>query len=268
MAADRERLKALRSALEKKLAVKPRRLQQIVQKRRIKGAMNSEMALYTVASESGLDLSRFGVSAETLAEVRRGLATIRAAETPSTPKPSKRARGQPKPALVSIPGANIERLPGMTAAHAEEAAAMSQKVFPILYVFENSARDVISRVLERAFGKDWWNEVVPKKVKEKAADHKAQEKDEPWHGKRGATPIHYTLLSDLPKIVSAQKAWPYFEPLFVRPGWFTELVAELNVSRRVIAHMNPLATDDVKNVQAAFRRWAMVLKAKKDLLPP
>lgn len=31
--------------------------------------------------------------------------------------------------------------------------------------------------------------------------------------------------------------------------------------------MNPLESDDIKNVEAAFRKWTKLLKAKQDLLP-
>lgn len=37
--------------------------------------------------------------------------------------------------------------------------------------------------------------------------------------------------------------------------------------RRVVAHMNPVAGDDVKNIEAAFRKWVKTLKAKEKLLP-
>ena len=73
--------------------------------------------------------------------------------------------------------------------------------------------------------------------------------------------------TDLPLIVTAPKAWPHFKNFFDRPSWFQELVNELNVSRRVAAHMNPLEDDDVKNVEAAFRKWAKLMKAKADLIP-
>ncbi|HUG63904.1 MAG TPA: hypothetical protein VMK83_01670 [Gaiellaceae bacterium] len=57
------------------------------------------------------------------------------------------------------------------------------------------------------------------------------------------------------------------KPFFERTSWFQELVNEVNVSRRVAAHMNPLELDDVKNVEAAFRKWSKVLKAKEALIP-
>jgi Swt1-like HEPN len=169
--------------------------------------------------------------------------------------------------LVTVAGVKVERLPGMTATHAREAKAMAEKVYPALYVFENSARDVISKVLQNAVGDNWWDEVVPAKVRAKAEGRKADEAKDPWHGKRGAALIDYLDLTDLPSIVSANKAWPHFKRLFGRVSWFQELVNDLNVSRRVAAHMNPLETDDVKNVEAAFRKWAKLLKAKEEELP-
>jgi hypothetical protein len=44
-------------------------------------------------------------------------------------------------------------------------------------------------------------------------------------------------------------------------------VNDLNVSRRIAAHMNPVSADDVKNIEAAFRKWTNTLKAKKDSVP-
>ena len=35
---------------------------------------------------------------------------------------------------------------------------MAEQVYPMLYVFENSARDIIERVLRAEFGDDWWQE--------------------------------------------------------------------------------------------------------------
>ena len=55
--------------------------------------------------------------------------------------------------------------------------------------------------------------------------------------------------------------------MFERVSWFQELVNDLNVSRRVAAHMNPLDSDDVKNVEAAVRKWTKLLQAKEDQLP-
>jgi hypothetical protein len=169
--------------------------------------------------------------------------------------------------LVTIGNFDVQQVPGMTATHAKEAKMMAERVYPKLYFFENSGRDLITRVLKDAIGDDWWDKVVLPKVRNKAAGRKADEAKDPWHGKRGAALIDYLDLSDLPLIVTAPKAWPHFKKFFDRPSWFQELINELNVSRRVAAHMNPLEEDDVKNVEAAFRKWAKLMKAKADLIP-
>jgi hypothetical protein len=42
---------------------------------------------------------------------------------------------------------------------------------------------------------------------------------------------------------------------------------DMNVSRRVVAHMNPLAADDIKNVENALRKYEKVLKANAAEIP-
>ena len=238
------------------------RLQELV-------AMPSDIATYIVAQRNGVPIQRYldTSTLETVATFEGRLAAKEGAPTSSGQGTSAKAKPTKREVVVSIAGIHVDRLPGMTQAHAIEAKQMAEKVYPALYVFENSARDVISRLLEEGVGPDWWNEVVKKELRDKAAKRKKDESKDPWHGKRAAAPIDYLDLSDLPLIVSASKAWPHLKNVFPRIAWFQELVNELNVSRRVAAHMNPLESDDIKNVEAAFRKWAKLLKAKQDLLP-
>jgi hypothetical protein len=261
----------VKKALLAKLNVTPQRLSQIAKKRKEELPMSTEQAVYTLAHENGIDLSKH-LSKDETTEVRGLVSHLRSA-TPVNAVATKNGKTAAtkkttsKVVVVSIAGVNVEKLPGMTAGHAKEAKMMAEKVYPILYVFENAARDLISRVLRANIGDDWWDNAVPQKVRDKAAQRKKDEAKDPWHGKRGAALIDYLDLSDLPSIVAAPKAWPHLKPFFDRPSWFQELVNELNVSRRVAAHMNPLETDDVKNIEAAFRKWAKVLKAKESLIP-
>lgn len=262
---------AIRIALLAKLGVTPQRLSQLAGKRKAELPMSTEQAVYTLAHENGIDVSRH-LGKEGTAEVRELVAQLRskssnAATGVAPAKTRAKNGGTTRPVLITIAGVNVDRLPGMTANHAREAEQMATKVYPALYVFENSARDLISRVLKAAVGDDWWAKVVPQKVRDKAAQRKRDEAKDPWHGKRGAALIDYLDVTDLPSIVSAPKAWPHLKLFFERPSWFQELVNELNVSRRVAAHMNPLEPDDIKNVEAAFRKWAKVLRAKEDLIP-
>ena len=47
----------------------------------------------------------------------------------------------------------------------------------------------------------------------------------------------------------------------------TVITSDMNVSRRVLAHMNPLAVDDVTNVETRFKVWVKQLQAVERLIP-
>lgn len=255
-----------------KLGVSRQRLYQRVGSLKKELPMDTPDAIYVLAFEEGLDLTSY-ISAEETAAVRGLVAELRAARgssasAPAPARPTPKRPSAPKQALITISGVgDVERLPAMSAVTARDAKKMSETVYPMIYVFENSARELITAVLESGIGPDWWKEVVPRRVREGAEKRKANEADDPWHGRRGARMIDYTELSDLPKIVGANDAWPHFEPIFARKAFFEELVNDFNVSRRVTAHMNPVGADDIKHLEATFRKWAKTLKAKVALLP-
>jgi len=85
-----------------------------------------------------------------------------------------------------------------------------------------------------------------------------------WHSKRGTSPLAYPDLSHLVEVVSKPRLAPLFEDIFPRPTWFEGVVGDLTVSRRVIAHMNPLDGDDISQVEAGFRKWVRQITAKAD----
>jgi hypothetical protein len=206
---------------------------------------------------------------EQIAEVR-GIVQNRppAVPAPARPNGSRAAKkASPRTVSMTIGTAKYGEIPGLKASHATEAKGMAEKVYPLLYVFENSLRDLIELVLKAKYGDEWWTTAVPSKVREAADDLKEQEKRDTYHGKRGRRDIDYLLLTQLWKIINHK--WKDFEPLFP-PGkhWVQSLIEnDMNVSRRPIAHMNPLEDDDIQSVQTAFRKWVRNLKAVADKLP-
>lgn len=140
-------------------------------------------------------------------------------------------------------------------------------VYPLLYVFENSARDLIRRVLERELGAQWWEAVAPERLRRIVVQRQEAEGVEAWHGARGDHAIQYLDLPDLVTLAGAEQAWPHLKGILTgRQSWFEGIVHDINVSRRVVAHMNPLSLDDVKQVEVAFNKWARQLQAKRDLI--
>lgn len=254
----------LKKALLAKLKVTPQRLSQRVQDRKRALPMTTEQATYTIAHEEGLDVAKYLTRDET-AEVRQMVSCLQSvAVKESQGTTTREPRGKPKTAQVTI-AVSSSKLAVISSVHANEAKVMAERVYPMLYLFENSLRDLIERVLKAAYGDEWWIKAVPKKVRDTAALHKAAEAKNPWHGKRGKRELEYVLLSQLWHVIHHQ--WEHFADLFPNQAWIEALVTnDMNVSRNVIAHMNPLDDGDVKNIEAAFNKWARQLKAVESRL--
>jgi hypothetical protein len=142
------------------------------------------------------------------------------------------------------------------------------RVYPMLYVFENSAREFIDGHLSAAYGPDWWEEdqLVPREVQRTVEISRKAERENRTHTSRKARPIYYTTFGDLVRIVESEKGWKVFKPpLFPRRTWLPELVASSEVTRNIVAHMNPLQPVDVRRLEMAVNDW---LRQIKDHEPP
>lgn len=250
----------LREAIREKLGgISRQALDQRVKVLQSKLPMSANDAVAVIGHRNGVDVSRF-LDPEALARVSGYVSQLN--QGPA----GRRARGglpaASKQVVVQVGGVNVETVPGMTAVHAKEARVMAEKVYPLLYVFENSARDIITGVLTAGEGADWWAKLVPGPIQKEAAKRMRKEGREAWHSKRSADPIQYVDLPHLAAIVREPAAWRHFAALFPRQTWFDSVVDDMNVSRRVVAHMNPLSSDDIKSVENGFRKWVKQLQAK------
>lgn len=146
-------------------------------------------------------------------------------------------------------------------AQAKEMAA----IYPLLYLLENSMREVIDRVMTRNHGPDWWETHAPTGVKRDVAVRMSEERRNTWHQKRGARPIDYTDLNDLKPL--ARKVTRYIVPDLVPSiEWLEGLIDEVYKSRCVLCHMNPLDKDSIASVKLRFRHWQKQVSPKKHLL--
>jgi hypothetical protein len=259
-------------ALQTKLGVTRRAVNMRKTKLQALVGMPDDIALYVEAQREGVPIHRWIKDAAVLAQVaafaervaaKDGKTADRSVATTSTG--GRVARKGSSTVAISIAGVKIGALPGLKPSHASEAKVMAEKVYPALYIFENSVRDIIERVLSAEFGDEWWTK-VPSKIREKAEQTKAAESKDPWHGRRGSRELDYLLLSQLWDII--KHYWRLFAPLFPDQAWVQTIITrDMNVSRRVLAHMNPLSADDISNVEHAFRKWAKQLQAVGNELP-
>jgi hypothetical protein len=260
----------IKKALLDKLGVTPQRLSQLVQKRKAELPMSTEHAVYTLAFENGVDVSK-ALGKEDTAEVRALVAQLRSSKPTATPAltnggPARRTSPAKRDVKITIAGVDIGTIPALSPTHAKEAKLMAERVYPTLYFFENSVRDLIERVLSVGCGPTWWTTAVPGTVQQTATKHKTDEQKDPWHSQRSKREIDYVFLNELWAIIKYQ--WSHFKDLFPDQAWVQTIITrDMNVSRRVLAHMSPLADDDVRNIELKFRHWVKQLKAVEHLLP-
>jgi hypothetical protein len=142
---------------------------------------------------------------------------------------------------------------------------MAEHVYPIMYLFENSVRELIQRVLRATYGAKWWDQCVPPDVQKVVRGRMRREEARHWHGKRGAHPIFYSDIEHLRQIIESE--WSCFSGLFEGKAWVTQRIGEINVSRRVIAHNNPLHQEDLKRLEIYYSDWRRQIEGVRAKIP-
>jgi hypothetical protein len=236
--------------------------------------MPNDIALYVLAHRIGMKVHQLVKDPETLDKVASYVTQVSEAERAAAggPErtPTKRAAPPTKRAPAAPPTAadlvNINVPPGLLSPkHVREAERMSKRVYPLLYVFENSIREYVDGHLTAVHGPEWFENADSTLVSgdvRKAVDRARRADDEErWHSARNARPIYYTELGNLAAIVTSQEGWKVFgPPRFPRQSWFTELIHSAQVSRNIVAHMNPLQPADVTELERSVRKWFKQIK--------
>jgi len=142
---------------------------------------------------------------------------------------------------------------------------MAQECYPLLYIYENTIRNVIKVLMEKKYGSNWWDLSVKKlhkKLDEKIVGRMNKEADERWHtSRRGVHKIYYTDLDDLLKIIEGD--WNIFKKIHSRLAWVTEHIRQPGYTRNIIAHNNPLASEDIASIQTKVREWLSQIRGIK-----
>ncbi len=130
-------------------------------------------------------------------------------------------------------------------------------IYPYLYLFENSVRYFIIERMKEKYGEDWWKQRVGNPIQSKAEDRLEKEGRNRWHRKRGQHPIFYVDIDDLRSIiVSNERDFRDKFPGLKRPlEWVQQRIEEIEISRNVVAHNNPLAENDITRLKVYFRDW-------------
>ncbi|MEX0917183.1 MAG: Swt1 family HEPN domain-containing protein [Candidatus Paceibacterota bacterium] len=135
----------------------------------------------------------------------------------------------------------------------------SAETYQALFIFENSVRNFIIKVLEKKHGKNWWNVngVVNGEIKQKVQQRQQDEKINSFHGKRGVHDIFYTDFSELATIIknNAGTFNSLFSGMKGKTSFLTQKLEELAMSRNNLAHTCPLKKKDRDRFLLYFQDW-------------
>ncbi len=106
---------------------------------------------------------------------------------------------------------------------------------------------------------DWWKNNIPVGIKRDVEKRMKKEKENRWHAKRGNHHIFYTNFGDLKDIIINN--WAIFGKFFPDQHWIVSKLKELELSRNIIGHNNPLPKDEVERIKLYFRDWTKQIKS-------
>jgi hypothetical protein len=236
-----------------------------VQRRKKSVPMEVRVAQGVVAHDNGVPIDRY-LSGPEIAAVQQAIRDLLAkGGSPAAMVPANLRSLKPQRAAAGPAIKSSESDPFLAKEKETEAIEMS-KVYPKLYVLENSIRAVIRGVMDVRFGADWWDTALTSanalKMKNKVEDRLKKEDDQSWHQRRGKHKIDYVDLGDL-YTIAASKAEVFFPRLLGTNQWFLQLVEETSPTRNVVCHMNPLAGTSITVLDLRLKMWRQHLRSRE-----
>jgi ribosomal 50S subunit-recycling heat shock protein len=253
--------KNLKKDLLRKLSITQQGLSYRVQKLKKTYSITTEDATYIIAQKEGITLDKYlkKVEIDRVREIMRDILPSGGNINLNNKRLSTKMKLKESIHISSVGNIKTKGL-FLPETKIKEAKNMAQ-VYPVLYVLENSIRGVVGKTMSDKYGKDWWDLKVKKPLKEKISDRMKDEKRSSWHQRRGSTPLDYTDLKDLESLVRGFKD-DFVPNVISELGWFETFIDEVNRSRRVVAHMNPLSVDNIKMLEIYLKRWSKQIKDK------
>lgn len=248
--------KGIREELKKKFNnLTPRRINQMIAETQHRyGIVDRDMAGYVFAFEQKIKLKKY-LDDSIMQKVQDAMQKRTSVNIVQSK--SKNPNGEAKQSIIKIGNDFDIDHPVLPARILTEAKKMAD-VYPYIYLFENSVRNVIITVMEKKYGTNWWHEKASTKTRGIVDSRMASDKKNKWHGRRGAHPIFYSDIDHLGDIITTY--WKDFEPYFPSLPWIKAKLEIIEASRNVVSHNNPLSEDDIASVKLNFKQWTKQIK--------
>jgi len=213
-------------------------------KKEFGNAISIRMAANILASRMKINV--YAILKDDEDELRELRELLRVAPLTTVAAPEREKRNE-KGQVITI-GRKIIDTFGLPPNLAKEATRMAE-IYPMMFVLENLMRHVVMRVLTDAYGGNWWNQpnVISNDIKREVERRRTLEGANRWHHERGSHEIFYTNFGDLNLIISTN--WSHFKRLFNKLSWIQAKLEEVELSRNIIAHNNPLPKREFDRIE-------------------
>lgn len=230
--------------------------------------ISKEEAAFILASRNGIDVHRYLKDDHELQKKIIELTRDRSSTKPSGKKETSTKRKTTIQRILKIKDTTVND-PLLPNRILNEAKAMSE-IYPLIYVFENSVRNILRLIFDKEYPNGWWNENrIPAAPFRNADTRKTKEGKNLWHGKRmQSSMLDYVDLDELEAIINknTQVLTPYFKDLPHQLDWLRIKIKEIYPSRNILAHNNPLSKNDIDRVKVICRDWNNQLPVLKEKL--
>ncbi|CAG1013514.1 hypothetical protein ANRL4_04956 [Anaerolineae bacterium] len=135
---------------------------------------------------------------------------------------------------------------------------IGRTVYWRLYAIENSFRVIIHSILTVQINANWWTYVINPQKNSEIQKAKNRYLSQPGSTLPGSHDIYYLYLSDLSKIISAQRN--LFVPIIPDIDRWIIKLEQIHLPRNIVGHMNwPNAADRIK-IDRTYKEVRILLR--------
>ncbi len=133
-----------------------------------------------------------------------------------------------------------------------EALRMA-RLYALVYCFENSVRSLITERLKEHYGINWYEDKVPKKIKDFAQARQEDAQKNSWLEGQKKDPLGFVQFGHLADVIIAN--WDDFSDLMPTQHWLKQRLDELERARNFIAHNRILLQGEFQRIEMYVADW-------------
>lgn len=136
-------------------------------------------------------------------------------------------------------------------------ALMMTRLYALVYCFENSVRSLINERLQERHGQSWWDDKVPKKIKDLAESRQNEAQSTSWHEGQKQDVLGFVDFGHLADLMTNN--WDDFSDLVPTQHWLKQRFDELEKARNFIAHNRLLQPGEFQRIEMYIADWNRVV---------